>query len=291
MRHFPLILFAFFFSNLGLSQEGYKRAIDTVENVKNKKYTKANKIEVELPEIGWIINQSFITTYTAGLGLTYFSSENWGFNLQGMMGINTDEAERDCLENFYNDPKGEMSKPCGPPDEAPINGRNVNYGPAYMPTREINNGFMANLIWNPVYGKQLFFLSSTSYFDFYLLSGLGAVMTTFYPKSTVLQDGNSTPSRAKCEIDEDEKDQNGNPTGDCTFVGGASPSQTDLYGKSGRPDPVKETLPVINLGVGQKYHFARNFALKVELRNMIVLGTESGFENLISVVTGLNLRF
>lgn len=286
MGQFLFLVFFLLLPCLGWSQEGYKRAVETKENVKNKKYTKAGKIEVEVPELGWIINQSFITTYTVGLGLTYFTSENWGFNLQGIMGITTDETERTCLETFYNDPKGEMSKPCGEADEAPIQeGKNVNYGPAYMPTRQIDNGFMANLIWNPVYGKQLFFLSATSYFDFYLLTGIGAIMTTFYPKSTVLQDGAERKSRAQCQQSEDD------PNGDCTFDGGAKPSESDLYGKAGRPDPTKETLPVINLGIGQKYHFLGHYSLKVELRNMIVLGTESGFENLISVVTGLNVRF
>ena len=72
---------------------------------------------------------------------------------------------------------------------------------------------------------------------------------------------------------------------------GCEPEMERCYGEDGRPDFESETLPIINVGIGQKLHFNQSFSLKFELRDMILLGTETGFENLLALWGGLGFRF
>ena len=60
-----------------------------------------------------------------------------------------------------------------------------------------------NYVWNPVYGKQLLFLSATSYFDLFFELGGGVMMSDFYPERNVLNNGNEP--RAPYYTDEPEK--------------------------------------------------------------------------------------
>lgn len=260
-------------------QELYKRASDDKENVKSKLFTKKSRVELDLPDFGMILNQSLVTTYLVHGGLTYFKDEEWGYQLEGSYGFNTDEDERTCLETFYN--KGErtdIAEECGDKGNLPDD-NSANYGPAYMPIREINYIVAANLVWNPVYGKQLFFLRATSYFDVFITMGGGVVMSTYYDKATELKNGK--PSRA------DAVEQNGQVVID----GGAGKNETDLYGEDGRPDPTDETHFFLNLGIGQKFHFWERYSIKIEFRNMTLFGTPGGFENLFAIWSGLGIRF
>ena len=66
---------------------------------------------------------------------------------------------------------------------------------------------------------------------------------------------------------------------------------TDCYGLNGRPEAVSQSNPYINLGVGQKLHITQNLHVKLELRDMILIGTHSGFENLLALWFGVGFRF
>jgi outer membrane beta-barrel protein len=274
------------------SDEDYRRATEDPDNVKNKLFTKAKRVELSLLNFGSIINQSYLTTYLTHGGLTYYTSEEWGFSLEGSYGFNVDKNERHCIENFYNDPdrvlgsvcQGKEGEPSAIPDEGEENADRVNYGPAYVPIREINYIVSVNAVWNPVYGKQLLALRSTSYFDVFFTAGLGMVASTYYPKSTKLRNGKN--AKAVCNREE------GQDEGPCDFQGnGASKSQSDLYGKAGRPDPESQNNAMFNLGIGQKYHFWNRYSFKLEFRNMLLLGTPGGYENLFAIWGGFGARF
>ena len=54
------------------------------------------------------------------------------------------------------------------------NGRVIDgssFAPTYIGIREIDLLVIGNFSWNPLYGKQLAFLTFTSYFDFYVNVG------------------------------------------------------------------------------------------------------------------------
>ena len=121
------------------------------------------------------------------------------------MALNSDKGERTCIENFYLDPKNAVPEPCGPPEiiESPDAENFPRYGPAYVPIREINYIITGNYVWNPVYGKQLLFLSSTSHFDLFFEFGGGFMMSNFLSERNVLNNGNEP--RAPYYTDEPEK--------------------------------------------------------------------------------------
>lgn len=264
------------------ADDDYQRATDDTDNVKEKLFTKKGRVELSLPDMGFVLNQSFITTYLLHVGATYYTSEEIGYNLEFSYGYNKNASERECLENFYNDPNDNVSAECGNGGDLPDDGKEANYGPAYMPIREINYVLAGNLVWNPVYGKQLLALRATSYFDVFITMGGGVVMSTYYPESTKLRNGKN--SRA------DYIEDANNPANN-SLDGGASKSETDQYGEAGRPDSQSVTSPFINLGIGQKYHFWKRYSIKFEFRNMTLLGTPGGFENLFAIWTGLGIRF
>jgi outer membrane beta-barrel protein len=273
-------LLFFVCSSAANGQELYKRATDDKDNVKNKKFTKKSRLELDLPDVGFILNQSLVTTYLIHGGLTYFKDEEWGYGFEGSYGFNQDEDERTCLETFYNDPNNEIDNECGDKGDLPDDKNVANYGPAYMPIREIKYIVAANLVWNPVYGKQLLLLSATSYFDVFLTLGGGAIMSTYYDKTTELKNGKKSRADPIEQTD-----------GKVILDGGAGKDETNSYGESGRPDPTDETHFFLNLGIGQKFHFWERYSIKIEFRNMTLLGTPGGFENLFAIWSGLGIRF
>lgn len=274
-------LLGLLFGSESWAQQNYQKSTEGQEVVLNKIYSKRNKLELS-GGVGFILNQSYIETTLLGAGLSYYFSEEWGASFDFAMASNNDKPERGCIENFYNDPDEEVGAPCGGPDL--LSGtKNANYGPAYVPIREISNILTANVVWNPVYGKQLVLLSTTSYFDLFVEGGLSLVGSKFYAKQTTLNNGN--PSRGDFQID---------PNTGATLPNqkiGAAVTEEDSYGLAGRPLPEDQSNIAINLGVGQKFHFAKRFQLKMYLRNMTILGTEAGFENLFALYLGLGVRF
>jgi outer membrane beta-barrel protein len=266
--------------------EVYKKSTEGKDVVKDKLYPKRGKLELDLPNGGLLLNESYIRTFLLSGGGAYFFNEEWGAGVDFSIGLNSDKPERACIENFYNDPNSQIDLNCGTPGDIP-GGSIVNMGPAYVPIREIQSIVMANALWNPIYGKALMFMSGTIYFDLYLEGGLGMAMSKFYPKQEKLK--NDMPTRGTYE----------NKDGDADSISaeelkqfGADPtSETYAFGIEGRPTPVSQTNVLFNLGVGQKFHFAKKFHVKVFLRNMTLLGTHDGFENLFALYGGAGMRF
>ena len=260
------------------AEEEYRKAVEGEDVVRNKLFPKKGRIELNGPDFGVILNQSYVNTFLFHGGLNYYFSEVWGFGAEFALAMNRNKGERECIENFFNNPRKSAAPECGTEDQVPEGG---NYGPAYVPIRELKYIIAGNAIWNPVYGKQIMLLRATAYFDVFVTMGGGLAFSDAYPKSSTLRNG---------------KDSRGvfpetGPGGP-----GARPGETDsdgnlLYGETGRPDPVQASNPLVNFGIGQKYHFAKRFNVKAELRNYTLLGTESGFDNFFTLWGGFGMRF
>lgn len=252
--------------------KAYKKAVDDDEVVKNKLFPKKGKIEFN-GDVGFLLNQSYISSLALHLNFNYFTSEAWGFGLEGLLFFNSDKSERTCIESFYNDPKDEVDAQCRGDGSEQLSGTEdkATYGPAYVPIRELQFIGAATATWNPVYGKQLFFLSGTGYFDLYVTMGAGIAGSNFYKKETQLPNGISSRD-------------------DGTENYGAKLGESQYYGIDGRPEPEAQMSPLITLGVGQKYHFGKSFSFKFELRNYTLLGTEDGFEAFFALWGGVGIR-
>lgn len=273
------LLILFLSLSLASMAFGYDRAIEGADNVRNKLYPRKSKFEVNIPNAGLILNQSYVDSFVLGGGIIYHMSEEWGVGFDGVQVLNSDKAERSCIEQFYNDPLDELGSVCGDEDEllALPEGSKANFGPAYVPIREIQNIFTLNAIWTPVYGKQLIFMSATSYFDLFFEFGLGLALSDFYPKQDTLRNGNQ--SRGVFDADGNSDDNLG-----------AGPDELYAVGEDGRPDPESQQHVLANLGIGQKFHFGNRFHIKLYLRNMTLLGTDAGFDNLFVLYGGFGLR-
>ena len=150
--------------------------------VYNRLFPKEKKIEVNAFNSGMVINQSLINSYLVGGSVSYFWSEISGVNLEFLKSFNYDSFDRECLERFYDNIFGTiLPTPCATGDskeelEAGLRSEEFESGiipgtsiaPTYMGVREIDMIITASYSWNPLYGKQLAFLSFTSYFDFYI---------------------------------------------------------------------------------------------------------------------------
>ncbi len=267
---------------------GYKKATDGEDVIKNKLYPKKNRVELNGPNLGLILNQSYIDTYLINGGINYFWSESWGMGAEITFALNKDRYERDCIESFYNDVDYEIPEECGGPDKiqdadgdaGPTNPSGLgNYGPAYVNIREYNMLLTGNAIWNPIYGKEIFFMSGVVNFDVFVTMGGGLAMTTFYPLQTFLNNG---------------KESRGNfpaPGNTTATRPGAEPDETDSYGKAGRPAPTKESKVFLEAGIGQKIHINKTLNFKAELRNHLVLGTPGGFDLFFALWAGVGARF
>ncbi|MCB9230018.1 MAG: hypothetical protein H6618_10455, partial [Deltaproteobacteria bacterium] len=55
-----------------------KATEDEDEVVKNKLFPKRKKIELNGPDIGIILNQSYVASYVFHAGIIYYQSEKWG---------------------------------------------------------------------------------------------------------------------------------------------------------------------------------------------------------------------
>lgn len=277
-----LILSALLAPNLFAGVGGYKKSTEGDDVIKNKLYPKQGHVELNGPNVGVILNQSYVSTYLFNGGINYFWSETWGLGLEMSYALNKDRPERDCIENFYNDPDFQVSPECNAGDDVLTKENRANYGPAYVSIREYNYLFSANGLWNPIYGKQILLLSSVMSFDIYVSVGGGLAMSTYYPLKTTL--GNGNESRGTF------------PNKDTATTGptpGTSPGDAGgpYYGKAGRPTPVKESNIFFDGGIGQKIHFGQKFNFKGELRSHLVLGTPGGFDIFFTLWGGLGMRF
>ncbi len=290
-----------------LHAEKYRKAVEGPDNVKNKRYPKKKRFEVDL-QAGGLLNQSYIRSFAVGGSIQYFWSERWGLSLDGLYYSNTDKPERTCIENFYNDFYNRIGGECSPegdknqaqqdmndgysgvtpdPDgpSGPLSNPRPTMGPAYIPIRENTFSIGLNAIWAPIYGKQLMFLSQTNYFDVYFLFGGGISMSEFYPKQSEVPGSGGRKYRLAAGQVPDA------PPADGTADVGVDAAATNLYGIEGRPEVQNETIVLINLGFGQKYNFGNVFQVKFELRNFTTLGFgDSGISNNLKIVGGLGMR-
>lgn len=277
-----------FAAEVAATSADYRKATEGEDVVKNKLYPKKGKVELNLPDVGLVLNQSYVNTYLLHGGINYFFSEVWGLGIEGAFAINSDKDERKCVEAFYYNPdkipgvaECDQDPNLGGAD-IPAGESRMRYGPAYVPIRELKFLVGGNLIWNPVYGKQIMLMRATAYFDVFVTMGGGLAFSTFYAESTLLRNGK--PSRGAA------------PEGSSTVnLPGATKGQKDstgklLYGPEGRPDPLDQSPPYIDFGIGQKYHFAKRFNFKVELRNFTLVGTDQGFENFFTLWGGFGAR-
>ena len=253
-RFFLLILLAM--PALAFS-EAYQKATNAEENVKNKRFPKAGKFEISAPAIGLILNESYIDSYLVHGAFTYFINESWGLGIEGAWVTNVDKVERYCIEHFYNDPYGNVSETCPQPGEdiyaplkspsgAPLNG--ANFGPAYVPIRELTSLIFLTGVWNPIYGKQLAFLKFTSYFDIFTTFGIGVASSLFYPESLYLRDG----VLSRGPVAGDSSVLCPTNVGVCP----SNPNVTELIGANGRPDAEAQVDPMFTIGIGQKLYAA-----------------------------------
>lgn len=267
-----------------------KRSNELSVEIKNKLYPKNKKIEVAA-DFGGILNQSYISSQLVHLSATYFSSESFGFGADFSLALNSDKAERTCVENFYNDPEQEVTTSVCAKDGDPATAAddlsnpqgpnpniNPNMGPAYPPIRELNYLISGYANWAPIYGKQLFFMSGVVHFDLFFTAGAGVAMSDFYPEKKEASDGRLYRGPYPA-------------TGTSDVPPGIDPTDEDEYGINGRPKPEAQTTPLITFGVGQKFHFTKNLNLRMEFRNYTLVGTDDIFETYFAVWGGLGLRF
>lgn len=281
------ILFAVlvFFSPLFLplaKGQATDTAVETVE-IKKKMYPKAKKFQLSA-DFGKILNQSYVSSNLIHFNGTYFLSETSGFTAEFALSLNSDEAARTCVENFYNDPDGLVSAECALQDgQADLEGASATratVGPAYPAIREIKNIITAGWVWVPVYGKQLFFMSGVSHFDVYTTLGGGVMMSDYYEQKKTSSNGK--PYRGAFP----NKDNPGSAE-----TPGVSETETSEYGKAGRPTPVAATSPLITAGIGQQFHFGKTFSVKLELRNYTLIGVPGFIDMYFAIWGGAALRF
>lgn len=271
----------------------YEKAVEGPDVVLNKLFPKKSKVELD-GRFGMMLNSSYQQTFFASGGLNYFWSEVWGFSAEGYFALASDKGERACIETFYNDPNYNVAQECStePAVEDPpaSPGPDANWGPAYVPIRELKYMFIGNFVWNPMYGKQIVLLSATNYFDFYLSAGGGLAIADSQPKTPQFwQEGpdQGKPTRGvfKCT-----KAQAAS-TGCDPQTENPGTDNPDLIGKLGRPPVQASTTPVIKLAVGQRYHFFKRFSLQGALENFTTIGGDSGFDNFFVIMGGLGVRF
>lgn len=276
------------------SSGAYKKATrgsDVV--VKKKLFPKKRKLEVSFPDVGLILNQSYIESFVLHGNFTYYRSEKWGFGVEGLFAINNDKVERYCIENFYNNPKQVIGVACPLPGQdvdEPLKGGEVpaSLGPAYVPIREIGTILAGNAVWTPVYGKQLALMTRTVYLDLFLTFGLGLTFSTFYPQSIFIDGPNGKVQSRKKTYNQEGLES----LKRCeeSILGGICPPSEAYVGEAGRPEPEDQVSPTITFGVGQKIHFLKRYIFKTEIRNYTLLATEAGFDSFFMMWAGLGMR-
>lgn len=260
----------------------YEKATEGQDVVLNKLFPKKGKVELDA-KFGVVLNSSYQQSFMANGSMTYFFSEEWGFNLDGNYAIVTDKPERTCIETFYNDPNFNVPEECG--EDAPEDTeQDANWGPAYVPIRTLKYIFTANMNWNPIYGKQIVLLSATNYFDFFLTFGGGVAMSDFYAKTPEFAD-TGKPTRGTFCVKKDAAEDK------CKAEGNPGTTEKEQTGIEGRPIPESQTNVLIHLALGQRFHFLKRFMLMAGLDNYTLVGTESGIDNFFTLTGGLGVRF
>lgn len=274
------------FAAFGPVAFGYEKATESNEVVLNKLFPKKGKTELDM-KLGVVLNSSYTQTFLANGGISYFWSEEWGLSVEASYAIVSDKNERKCVETFYNDPNFAVTEECGEDAPEEDSEGDANWGPAYVPIRQLKYMFTANAVWNPIYGKQIVLLSATNYFDFYLLMGGGIAMSDFYPKQSEFPESGKSTRGTFCVKKEAEPQK----PGGCDASKNPGTDNPDEIGDSGRPAPQQETNVLMHLAVGQRFHFLKRFVVNASLENYTLLGTEAGFDNFLTLMGGFGVRF
>ena len=272
---------------MGATVHAYEKATDSTEVVLDKLFPKKHRLELD-GKGGIVLNSSYTQSFLLNGGLTYFWSEEWGFNLSADLAMVKDKSERQCIENFYNDPNYALSSQCGDSSGLTDDQQgDANFGPAYVPIRKLKYMFTGNFVWNPIYGKQIFLLSATNYFDFFISFGGGLAMSDYYPLQTnFVTDGHAQRGTFVCT-------KKLAAAGKCDPKKDINPGTSDLtlIGIDGRPLPKSESNILAHVAIGQRYHFFKRFILTASLENYTILGTEQGFDNFLTIMAGAGVRF
>lgn len=268
----------------------YEKATESNEVVMNKLFPKVRRVELD-GKFGVVLNSSYTQTFLANAGITYFWSEEWGFNVEGDFASVQSKPERTCIESFYNDPNFLIGPECGGTEDdlKEDTAGDANYGPAYVPIRELKYMFIGNFVWNPIYGKQIVLLSATNYFDFYISMGGGVAMSDYYPLQKEFRDDAGADAGRKqrdkfCVKAQEEK-------GRCKRDGNPGTLDDSLIAEGGRPAAESQTNLVAHFSIGQRFHFFKRFNMSGSLENYTLLGTDSGFDNFFTLMGGLGVRF
>ena len=93
MQRFCLLgLAMLFLLNLSFEQAiavTYRKATEGSDVVKNKLYPKRKKVEIAVPNLGLVMNQSYVNTFLVGGGFTYYLSESWGASVEAIVKAST----------------------------------------------------------------------------------------------------------------------------------------------------------------------------------------------------------
>lgn len=286
-----LLIIGLAFTAVSQDVFAYDKATELNEVVLNKLFPKKKKIELD-GRFGLVLNSSYKQTFLANAGLTYFWSEEWGFNVEGNFAATSDKPERGCIETFYNDPNFAVSEECGDGEalsEDPDG--DANFGPAYVPIRELKYMFIGNFVWNPIYGKQIVLLSATNYFDFYIKMGGGVAMSDFYPKKAEFDDGPDAgkATRGSFCVKKDSTEVKG--AEGCETTNNPGTTDESQTGVDGRPVPESQTHLTLHLSIGQRFHFFKRFLVTASLENYTLLATDAGFDNFLALMGGFGVRF
>lgn len=276
-----LFLFVFLISYLTSSNTysaNYKSLVKNFKNVRKKLYSKNKTIEISLPSAGFIPNQSYINSLIVSGEVGYYLSEAWGLHFEVSYIKNFDKEERYCLEHFYNDPNNLVAQDCPDIDEEDVTKplkdskgnaiKGANFGPVYPDIQELKYLAMLKLSWNPVYGKQIAFLSFTSYFDLFMNIGVGFSISDFYKKTDRLKNGGFSRGPIASDFE-----------GLCPPSPGICPSASDYnenIGAAGRPTPEPQSNFAMGFGIGQKFQFLKSYHLKIEAKNYTLIGSDIG---------------
>ena len=57
----------------------YRKATESGDVVKNNLYPKRKKVDIAVPNLGLVMNQSYVDTFLVGGGFIYYISESWGY--------------------------------------------------------------------------------------------------------------------------------------------------------------------------------------------------------------------
>lgn len=277
--------------------------------VRNLSYPKAGRFEISFLDIGGILNQTYVYSFAFHADVTFFFNETWGMALEAIHFENFDRANRLCLETLYNDPAKVLTGVCAAADTAdqkqanlnimsdPNNG--ANFGPVYPPMRTINDISGISLIYTPTYGKEILLASATVHFDLWFSAGVGMMYSSYYKEQ--VDDPSGNPYRVPNFRYQTTPDGTGvvgctTKLGSTTYqVPGVCVDSSGHYlswtGKAGRPQAIAEFLPAGNLGIGQKFHFLKNYHLSFELRGFMVQSKVSSFNVYVMGWGGLGMRF